>query len=134
MERKVEKVKMTEKLLKKVETLNHEQTTALYNMLMILTEEEHTAQQAAPQPEPEPQPLISVYQANDTMRLLGFQYIPEAAAEPIEDIVKAYGLQDLFYNNDLQLFNLVLDVFNQGMIEGKRELRQRKKATAKPTK
>lgn len=123
---------MTELLLKKVETLNHEQTTALYNMLMILTEDEHTTQKAAPKPEP--QPVISIYQANDTMRMLGHQYISEAAAEPIEDIVKAYGLQDSFYNNDLQLFSLLNDVFNYGMIEGKRTLRQRKKATAKPLK
>ena len=117
--------------------MNHEQTTALYNMLMILTEdEEHTTQKAAPQPEPEPepQPLISVYQANDTMRLLGYQYIPDFAENYIEDIVKAYGLQDSFYNNDFQLFSLIIDVFNYGMIEGKRTLRQRKKATAKPTK
>ena len=116
-------------LLNKVKTLNHEQAAAIYNFIMVMSSKEGST----PKPKPPADP-INVYQANDTMRMLGYQYISEAAAEPIEDIVKAYGLQDLFYNNDLQLFSLINDVFNYGMIEGKRTLRQRKKATAKPTK
>lgn len=114
---------MTEMLLKKVETLNHEQAAAIYNFIMVMSNKEGST----PKPKPPAEP-INVYQANDTMRMLGYQYRSEAAAEPIEDIVKAYGLQDSFYNNDLQLFSLINDVFNYGMIEGKRELRQRKKA------
>ena len=125
---------MTELLLKKVETLNHEQAAAIYNFIMVMTSEEGST----PKPKPPAEP-INVYQANDTMRMLGYQYPSDyaninRAKGCIEDIVDAYGLLGSFYNNDLQLFSLINDVFNYGMIEGKRSLRQRKKATAKPTK
>ena len=132
---------MMKKLLKKVETLNGEQVTALYTMLLILTDdEERFTEGLVKKPEPpkkEPtEPEVPRYERNTTMRLLGKQFSPmdSTAQGKINDVVEAYDLAAWFRKDTYNIFSYSIDLFNLGVIEGKRKERQNKKATAKPTK
>lgn len=121
---------MMQKLLEKVSTLEPEAAVALYNMLLAFTEDN-----AEPIEKPEP-PDKNRYSQNQTMRLIGYQYIPdsERIKSGIEDIVTAYRLEDMVFKNKYNLYSYTLDIFNFGLIEGKRSLRAKKKATTQTTK
>ena len=136
---------MKQKLLKKVEALTEEQAERVYPVVLIFTDDEAIYTEGyleKPEPEPpkeeppEPEEFVSRYDKNETMRLIGYQngFIFAEREKEIKDIITAYDMQGFFYNNTLNMFEIMMDTFSLGVIYGKRMLRQKKKAAYSTTK
>lgn len=132
---------MLQKLLKKVETLNEDEIKKAYTMLLILTDDEARyteglVKRPEPKTEEPPKPEVPLREKNETVRMLGHQFPPNEnrIRGELNDIMEAYELDAWFAKDVLNFFSVSIDLFNLGFIEGKRSLRQKKKATAKPTK
>lgn len=60
------------------------------------------------------------YKANNTMKLLGYQYwVDDEARNQIEDVISAY-------KGNFDLISFAVDIFNLGAINGIRRERSRK--------
>ena len=114
--------------LEELLAMGEEKQKAVYDFITMLNDLKKDGFKMNEPQEDAKSSKADAYESNDTMRMLGKQNIEryidnEEVSKSIQDITTARGY-DLKRN-----FNLIFDVFLYGCIIGRREERQKKKAT-----